>query len=145
MSRHKSCILLAVSLSLSSLKSIAISRNGMRGRLKCSLKAMMPASRAELQKDPLFEPQYIHMKTVIHKGKKSCIWSSIKAALSPEHHRQRQNVHFLSLSLHTAPPSYNWQAPTSCSCCLATPLHWRTKSASLFFCHSQQLSQGPCL
>lgn len=34
---------------------------------------------------------------------------------------------------------------TSCSRCLATPLHWRTKSASLFFCHSQQLSQGPCV
>lgn len=31
---------------------------------------------------------------------------------------------------------------TTRSCCLATPPHWRTKSALLFFCHSQQPSQG---
>lgn len=48
--------------------------------------------------------------------------------------------HKFTSSFYPSPPSSH---PTSL-CCLATPLHWRTKSASLFSCHSQQLSEGPC-
>lgn len=59
--------------------------------------------------------------------------------------KTRMSIFYCTFSLQPSPPGYYWRVTPSCSCCLATPLHWGTKSASLFFCHSEQLSQGPCL